>query len=96
MLDVNGNSIIQIQAVQICLSQGRKAAHEQAYDWAREDLNVATIFPLQPRRCQRCDIPHLSISLICAKGFLKNKQEKKLESLCALQERPLCPHKHSA
>ena len=73
MLDVNGNSIIQIQAVQTCLSRGCKAAHEQAYDRAREDSNQAVIFPLQPHRRQRCDILHLSIYLICAKGFSKKK-----------------------
>lgn len=80
MLDSNGNSIIQIQAVQSHVSRGREATQEQVYDWAREDSNLAMIFPLQPH--PHPIYLHLSIYLFCAKDFFKKqssfKQEKQI------------------
>lgn len=49
MLDSNGNSIIQSQAVQSHVSWGHETAQEQVYDWAKEESNLAMIFPLQPQ-----------------------------------------------
>lgn len=72
MLDANGNSIIQIQAVQSHLSWGCEAAQEQAYECAREDSNLAMIFSPQPHHLFQ--FMHLSIYLFCAKGFLKKSE----------------------
>lgn len=66
MLDSNGNSIIQIQAVQSHVSRGCEAAQEQVYDWAREDSNMTMIFPLQP---------HHLFQFICIFQFISSVQK---------------------